>query len=387
MAAFDDWVTDPAVTRAGVEAFAADPRRVGERYLGRYAVGVTSGTTGDLGIFLHDEGAITVYRALTLVRGWLPWMTPARLVDVLGRRDRIACVVATSGHYTSFGMMEVARRRRPWPFDRIRVFSVLAPTPELVRALNAFQPVELIGYASTLEVLAAHQAAGRLTLRPALVGCGGESLTPRARQAIEAAFGCPVRENYGASELPRMAWSCRVGRLHLGADWAILEPVDAQGAPVPPDRPSASVLLTNLANRVQPLIRYDLGDRVIERPGPCECGSPLPAVEVDGRADEILALERAPGAPVLLGPRALATLVEETPGVRRYQVIQTGPARLTLRIEPAGGVDPATAWTAVSARVRAYLAREGLAGVRLEAAADPPRADPVSGKYRKVWRA
>jgi phenylacetate-CoA ligase len=36
MAAFDDWVTDSAVRRAGAEAFAADRSRVGEPYLERW---------------------------------------------------------------------------------------------------------------------------------------------------------------------------------------------------------------------------------------------------------------------------------------------------------------------------------------------------------------
>jgi hypothetical protein len=39
MAHFDDWVTDPAVTRADVEGFIADPARVGQRYRRRYHAG------------------------------------------------------------------------------------------------------------------------------------------------------------------------------------------------------------------------------------------------------------------------------------------------------------------------------------------------------------
>ncbi|MBI5956645.1 MAG: phenylacetate--CoA ligase family protein, partial [Chloroflexi bacterium] len=43
MANFDHWVTDPAVTRAGVEAFVANRTLVGHLYLGHYAVWTTSG--------------------------------------------------------------------------------------------------------------------------------------------------------------------------------------------------------------------------------------------------------------------------------------------------------------------------------------------------------
>ena len=97
MAGFDRWVTDPRVTRAGVEAFMADEHRVGQRYLGRYAVWSSSGVTGVRGIFLHDQDAVTLYRALTLIRGWLPWMTPQRLRATFRLGNRIAAVVVTGG--------------------------------------------------------------------------------------------------------------------------------------------------------------------------------------------------------------------------------------------------------------------------------------------------
>ena len=57
MGSFGDWVTSPSVTRAGVEAFIADPARVGALYLRQYIVCTTSGVTGLPGVFLHDRGA------------------------------------------------------------------------------------------------------------------------------------------------------------------------------------------------------------------------------------------------------------------------------------------------------------------------------------------
>src|SRR5665647_439493 len=74
MAAFDEWVTDPAVTRAGVEAFIADPALIGTPYRGEYFVCTSSGTTGYPGLFVHDAGAVTVYRAFS-VRADLAWLS------------------------------------------------------------------------------------------------------------------------------------------------------------------------------------------------------------------------------------------------------------------------------------------------------------------------
>ena len=68
MARFDDWVTDAAVTRKGVEEFARDPAGIGRPFLGRYAVFSSSGTTGVPGLIVHDGDALAVYDALGSTR-------------------------------------------------------------------------------------------------------------------------------------------------------------------------------------------------------------------------------------------------------------------------------------------------------------------------------
>ena len=85
---------------------------------------------------------------------------------------------------------------------------------------------------------------------------------------------------FAASEFQAIAIECEQEWLHVNSDWVILEPVGVDHQPTPLGEPSHTVLLTNLANRVQPLIRYDLGDSVLARPDPCPCGNPLPAIRV-----------------------------------------------------------------------------------------------------------
>jgi phenylacetate-CoA ligase len=73
MAHFDDWVTDPTVTRTSAEAFAADPKQIGELYLGRYFLCSTSGTTGTPALFVHDQKAMRVYETTLSIRGYQAW--------------------------------------------------------------------------------------------------------------------------------------------------------------------------------------------------------------------------------------------------------------------------------------------------------------------------
>jgi phenylacetate-coenzyme A ligase PaaK-like adenylate-forming protein len=255
----------------------------------------------------------------------------------------------------------------------------------MVRSLNEFQPAILMGYASAMTLLAREQSAGRLKLDVVLVEPGGECLTPAARSQIEAAFSCLVREGYGASEFASIASDCGHGWLHVNADWVILEPVDEGYQPVPPGQPSRKVLLTNLANRVQPIIRYDLGDSIVVRPDPCPCGIRLPAIRVKGRSAQVLCFQKPNGEPVPLLSLAVETVVEDTPGVRRFQVIQTSPVKLRVRFEAEPDASPQQVGERAAQRLRDYLSVQGLPSVIVEQAPEPPRIDPRTGKFRLVW--
>ena len=97
-----------------------------------------------------------------------------------------------------------------------------------------------------------------------------------------------MTQSYAASEAMPLALPCRQGRLHVNSDWFLTEPIDPAGQPVPPGSRSDALLVTNLANYVQPIIRYQLGDSVVVSKEPCQCGSPLETISVEGQTDEIL---------------------------------------------------------------------------------------------------
>ena len=333
----------------------------------------------------QDRGAAIVYLALAIVRRLIPLLSPRPLLTFLRMGCRTAAIVATGGHYTSSVIDGLARHRFPRLSGGNRTLSLLAPLPDLVRELNGFRPAILGSYPTAMAVLAGEQEAGTLRIAPALVLTGAEWLSPANRERVSSSFRCPVRDTYAASEFMGIAYDCNRGRLHVNADWLVLEPVDREYRPVPPGRRSHTTLLTNLANRVQPIVRYDLGDSVTEIPGPCPCGSPLPAIRVEGRQDEILHFRSSSGKTVLLTPMALATVMEETPGVGSYQLLQTGPAHLCIRLEEAPGHDRARAGNSVADRLREFLSTQGLEEVVVEVTKERPVRDPAGGKLRQIF--
>ncbi|MFC1736047.1 phenylacetate--CoA ligase family protein [Candidatus Hydrogenedentota bacterium] len=112
-----------------------------------------------------------------------------------------------------------------------------------------------------------------------------EMLTSSTREFIENVFGCPVINEYGAAEAMAIAYECPEGSLHVLSPNVIIEAVQ-NGIPVDPGE-KGEVLLTELNNYVQPLVRYHLKDQVVLSDKKCGCGRSLPIIEeVVGRESD-----------------------------------------------------------------------------------------------------
>ncbi len=363
MERFGDWVTDPRLHLDELRAFTADPARRAEPWLGRYMVWESSGTSGMPGIFVQDSHAMAVYDALEALRRSAPrplvhWMDPLHL------SDRHAFVGATCGHFASMVSLQRLCSINPWIASTTRSFSIEAPTAQLVQALNDYRPTVLITYPTAAAMLAQEALEGRLHIQPREIWTGGETLSPVVRAHIAQGLGGVLRNSYGASEFLAMGWECAHGAMHLNADWVILEPVDENHRPVPPGEPSYKVLLTNLANHVQPLIRYELGDHITVHGEPCSCGSPLPVMEVSGRQDDPLHMARHDGGKATLLPLALSTVLEEGAGVFDFHLRQIDASTLLLRL-PLHGEEGRAAAARCRTVLKAYAASQGLAPIRV----------------------
>jgi phenylacetate-coenzyme A ligase PaaK-like adenylate-forming protein len=380
MDGFERWVVDDRIRLKALRAFVSDPSRIGEPFADRFVVWESSGSAGDPGLFVQDSAAMAVYDALEGLRR--PALQPLRRwLDPWCLGERIAFVGAIGGHFASTVSMRRLARLQPGFARHARGFDFLQPLSALVEQLNEYAPTVLATYPSAALLLAGEARAGRLRVPLAEVWTGGETLSPAMRAQIESAFGCPLANSYGASEFLALAASCAQGCLHLNADWAIVEPVDERGRPVPPGTCSDKVWLTNLANHVQPLIRYELNDRITVHAEPCACGSPLPAIEVQGRNDDVLELRGARGRRVRLLPLALTTVLEEEGGVLEFQLVQTGAAELRLDVAaPHEEADAARARRAL----HDWLGGQGLANVRIATRRVAALAAGRSGKRLRV---
>jgi phenylacetate-CoA ligase len=378
MARYDEWVTDPRVRLADVQDFASDPGRIGAPYLDQYTVGRSSGSSGELCFVLKDRVEVTVQGALRL-RAMRRWLPASDLVRLALRRGRTAAVIVTGRHYIGLATIRSGPRRR----RAVRVVSAQAPVAEIVRGLNAVRPAILSSYSFVHSILATEREAGRLRISPLLVTNSGDVLDLGERERIERAFGARIGDTYAAAECPFIAHSCEHGWFHLNEDWVLVEPVDGDDRPVLPGEPSTGILVSNLANRVQPTLRYRLDDEILIRPDSCPCGSGLRAMRLIGRRDTDGMRLKGDAGEVELTGSILGVAVGPVGGITAFQLVQTAPDALRLRLRFGRDADPELGWRETERSLMELLANKGLAHVRIERAAEEPQPGP-GGKHRKV---
>ena len=137
------------------------------------------------------------------------------------------------------------------------------------------------------------------------------------RAVISDAFGMPLINQFTSTE--GLVGHSEPGGtvLSFASDMCITELVDEDNQPVPDGTPSAKVLLTNLYNHTQPLIRYELTDRFTGHPA--DPGRGHLRATADGRADDTFRY----GA-IAVDPLVIRTVMVRTPAALEYQVRQTG---------------------------------------------------------------
>jgi putative adenylate-forming enzyme len=311
---FDEFVTDRAVHLADVEQHVAILQK-DERFLGRYRVNATSGSTGRRGIFLFDHVEwMTALASLIRAHEWLagPSNLPPRI--------SIASIVSPTPWHMS---RRAGETLKTWWVPAHRLFAS-EPVELMVARLNSWQPRILGAYPSIARMLANEQLAGRLHIAPWYVFTGAEVLTEETRRRIEEAWGRGrVFDIYGATESGMIATECvHHSGLHMFEDQVIFEPVDKDNRPVPANVYSDKLLITVLNSRTQPLIRYELSDSVRLSARKCPCGRPFGLISaIQGRVEDILRFPAAHGGEVSINPVIFDQVLDRVPA-GEWQVVQ-----------------------------------------------------------------
>ena len=273
-------------------------------YQGKYVIGLSSGTSGNKGIYVTDKALTRRLPGVFLARGGVGWRDlPLRILFILrvfsqGFADINAPLIQL--HYLPSMTEPEAIIEQ---FNKMRANILMAP-PSLLRQLLYL--------------------ASRLDHPPRRIITYAEVLEKEEKVRIGQAFRAPVVEIYQASE-GQIASPCRCGSLHINEDLVYVELLGEDGrTPVTrPGQRASRMLVTNLVNTVQPLLRYEMNDLIVLGE-PCPCGSHFRVIDqIIGRNDDVLYLTARDGKPKAVYPDLVSRWIITTDDrIREFHVRQ-----------------------------------------------------------------
>ncbi|MBD9357763.1 phenylacetate--CoA ligase family protein [Methylomonas albis] len=200
-----------------------------------------------------------------------------------------------------------------------------------IRQIQQIRPKMLFGYPSALAHIASHAAKrgvalNNLGIKVAFVT--SERLYDHQRAKIESVFACPVANGYGGRDAGFIAHQCPEGSMHITAEDIIVEIVDKHGQTLP-NGELGEIVVTHLATRDFPFIRYRTGDMGVLSDKVCACGRGLPVLEeIQGRTTDFVVAQDG----TVLHGLALIYVLRDLEGVDAFKITQDSLDKTTVQI-------------------------------------------------------
>lgn len=245
--------------------------------IGDITVGLSSGTSGNRGIFLVSEKERAQWVACVL----------DRIIGLSLQKRKVAFFLrANSNLYDSVKSSVL----------EFHFFDLLEPIAKHVEHLNQLQPHILVGQPSLLMRLSHEIQTGKLRIEPQKVISVAEVLYPEDKKILEKTFHQTIHQVYQCTE-GLLASTCKNGVLHFHEDYLIIEKkyVDESKTKFHP-------IITDLMRSSQPVVRYELNDIITEKMD-CDCGLRSTAIEaIEGRSDDVFTFHNDKGEDVHIFP-------------------------------------------------------------------------------------
>lgn len=292
-------------------------KEIDKDYLGyykdRFVVGLSSGTSGNKGLILTDKAMTRKLPFVFLARGGLPLsLLPFRI---------LFCLRVFSQGFNDINSPLVSLHYAP----------TMTPPEDLIKAINARNINILMAPPSLLRVLLPYSDQIRVKLKR--IVCFAEVLEKEEKQRFETVYKTKVIEIYQASE-GQMASACPHGNLHINEDLVYVELLDKDGKPVQAHQVAHSMLVTNLVNRVQPLIRYEMNDLIVLKDS-CTCGSHFRTIEtIVGRHDDVLIFKTRDGKDQVVFPDLFSRwIITSSDAIREFRVCLKNKDQLRIEVD------------------------------------------------------
>lgn len=309
----DSWEELPVMTKKDLQKPLKE--RLSRGYnIKKMFVNKTSGSSGDPFYFAKDPFCHAMTWAVNLDR--------FRQIGIDQNRDFQARFYGISLDKKNY----FKERLKDFLASRYR-FPIFDLSDEALRKfISVFKQKKFVyinGYTSSLVLFAKYLRAEKLVLKevcPTLkcTVVTSEMLFEDDRKLLENAFGIPVYNEYGASELDLIAFENRASEWLLNWETLLVEVLDNQNRVLPLGQ-EGKLVITALYNRAHPFIRYEIGDRGIIEVS--ENGKPI-LKKLTGRTNDIALLPNGKKVPGLSFYYVTKSVMADDGLLKEFVVVQ-----------------------------------------------------------------
>jgi putative adenylate-forming enzyme len=315
-------------------------KELNKDYLGYYkdefVIGLSSGTSGNKGLYITPKSLTERLPFVFLARSGIPLRyLPFKILFML--------------RVFSQGFNDINS-----PLISLKYLSTMTPVDEIIRNINHGKINVLMAPPSLCRMLL--PVAHRIVKPLKMIVTYAEVLEKEEKTRLSDVFQCRVIEIYQGSE-GQFASACSLGNLHINEDLIVVELLDEQlNEVIKPHVAAAHMVVTNLVNRAQPLIRYEMNDLIV-LDDPCPCGSRFRTIEkILGRNDDILYFKKKDGSIQHIFPDLFSRwIITSSENIREYKVIQQDDHSLTILLDPITSREQSELIECVSSRLKFEL--------------------------------
>lgn len=289
-------------------ALKAEETRDFSLLINNIAVGLSSGTSGNRGLFLANAKERDAWAGIILAK-ILPFgfKQPERIAFFLR---------ANSPLYTTVNKSKKIQ---------FHFFDLMGDLDEQISRLNKLQPTILTAPSSVLRILA--QEKNRLTISPRKVVAVAEVLEHSDEQLIQEAFKQPVSQVYQCTEGFLAISDKKSNNLVLNEEFIIIEKewIDKQRF-VP--------IITDLLRTTQPIIRYRLDDILIAKES---TGVFTELSGIEGRLGDVCYAKKGEHLIPVFADSIRQYMARSPIDYQDYFICQNTPDNFTIQVHPEPG--------------------------------------------------
>ncbi|MEO0898597.1 MAG: F390 synthetase-related protein [Bacteroidota bacterium] len=289
-------------------AFQAEQSRDFSPEIQGITIGLSSGTSGNTGVFLVSEKERARWVAVVL----------DRVIGFSFRKRKVAFFLRANSNLYESAKSSILE---------FRFFDIFLPFQDHLDRISSFRPHIIVAQPSVLKPLADAQKKGNIQLKPEKILSVAEVLYPEDKAYLEDVFQTKVEQVYQCTE--GFLGASKNGVLHINEDFIHLEKryVDDKKERFYP-------IITDMLRFTQPVIRYELNDILVEKKEGTYEWPGLALERIEGRSDDTWIFQDLDGEKVrIFSDLVRRTVIKTSEKITYYMLSQTGEKQISVYLE------------------------------------------------------